>query len=395
MIDQLEESVLSDDHDNPGSYIQKLWTIAASDDMSIVIGTLRIDAINVAGSLTVGTASGTSQTSSLENLVYGGIHAIFIRQLETEQLVMAIQHPAKQVGLDFDPGLVDRLCSEALVEPGALPMLELALDRLWMQRSSRTLSASGYEGGLARTLSAHANACIVSLTTDEQNQAKRILIGVATGENTEISTWRRRSTIDKLRPVHIERQVAFDSALHALICGRLIVSDIRNGGNSIELAHDLLLRQWSTLIEWIRESQPRLQVIRDLDGWVAEWHLRDTLLTPDQLAHVVRAQLGPDDTSLAMKSLIDASQRHARRQKRLRQSAFAFIVLVAMMLAGLLYWAISERDHARKQTQLAEHRLDQAIGLTKVVIWDILPSWISTRKFVLKNRKFSMRYRMY
>ncbi|MFV8754891.1 tetratricopeptide repeat protein [Nannocystaceae bacterium ST9] len=384
VVDQLEE-VITDGTGGAkvaSAYLQRLWALAGSNDGSVVVATLRIDALNLGGDLMVVPASEVEPARALE-AIYDSAHTIFIKQLETEQLAAVIGQPATHVGLTFDPGLVDRLCTEALTEPGALPMLELVLDRLWTQRRGRVLSADAYQGGLAQTLAMHANECLDKLSPVERHQGKRILIGIATGADVELATSRRRSTIAKLRPFHTERQIAFDSALHALTDGRLVVS----GDAKIEFAHELLLRQWSELAEWIRANQPRIQVIHDLDAWVEEWRQRGTLLTSEQLGYAAQVKLDEDDLSVDMVRLLGVSRRFLRQRRRLRRIGFLGAVVVSIMLMGLSYVAVSrgnsleeERDNAREQTRLAEQqtelaedRLDQAVQLARVIIKEALP----------------------
>ena len=54
-----------------------------------------------------------------------------------------LQQPARVAGLKLDDGLAERILDDAGTEPGALPLLEFALTRLWDTRAGQTLTQSG------------------------------------------------------------------------------------------------------------------------------------------------------------------------------------------------------------------------------------------------------------
>ncbi len=376
VVDQLEEVFTEATvQEEAAAYLQRLWALAAEDDTAVV-ATLRIDALNLGGEVRVDDQGGPT----LEQLVPGP-HAIFVHHLQAEALREVIDSPARGVGLVFDEGLVDRLCTEALAEPGALPMLELALDLLWHQRQGRALVANAYEGGLASMLAAYATACVEGLPEEQRAQAERILVRAATGPTVELATWRRRSTVDALRPQRPKRREAFDHALAALVEARLVVlGDVRAAGGllsgqppeastaavSVELAHELLLRRWDALRSWIDEAAPRLPAIRDLERWVQEFDTRETLLTDEQLAYVEQATLwADDDLNGSMLTLLDASRAASRKRKRLRRRLFVGVGVAAIAFAGLSYWALGQRDEAREQTELAEEQTELAVQKTE------------------------------
>jgi tetratricopeptide (TPR) repeat protein len=367
VVDQLEE-VFMGSGPAAGAYLPRLWAMAAAAGTA-VIATLRIDALDLGGEVTLDATGRT-----LEQLV-PGLHAMFVHHLQANALERVITEPARNVGLELDPGLVDQLCTEALAEPGALPMLELVLDRLWSHRRGRRMVASAYEGGLAATLATHADACVDALPGPQRAQAKRILVRLATG-SVELASSRRRAKVEALQPERPERRAAFEAALAALVEARLVVrgsalDDHPNGDASnplatavetVELAHDLLLRRWDALHAWIEAAAPRLPAIRDLEQWVEEWSERRTLLTPEQLTYIEQAALSADDDDLngRMLELIAASRRAVSRARRLRRVRFAAVVAVAVAFAGLSQWALAQRDLAQERTRTAEDEQDNA-----------------------------------
>lgn len=62
-----------------------------------------------------------------------------------EELRDAIVGPAKQVGLSFEGGLVERLLDDVGDEPGNLPLLEFVLRQLWAERRTGELQHESYD----------------------------------------------------------------------------------------------------------------------------------------------------------------------------------------------------------------------------------------------------------
>src|SRR5207237_9851393 len=78
-----------------------------------------------------------------ENLVLMG-------PMSPDELRSTIGLPARRVGLRVESALVEALVEDAVVEPGALPLLSTALVELWQARESGWLRMAAYErtGGL-------------------------------------------------------------------------------------------------------------------------------------------------------------------------------------------------------------------------------------------------------
>lgn len=363
VVDQLEE--LFTGHGaraDPSTYLRELWTRATDKKAgTIVLATLRVDALNFAGGRVIDEEGGRT----LEALITDTKHGLFVHHLGAQQLGQAIAEPARRVGLSFEAGLVEGLIKDARKEPGAVPMLEIVLDRIWRKRDGTTLREHAYEGGLGQALSTLAEECLQGLEPPAKHQAKRILVRIATGDDVALTSWRRRASAEQLRPTHAERRKAFDVGLDSLIAARLIVADRDAATDDIvtlELAHDLLLQKWSKLQEWIREEGPRLQVIRKLAGWVKESQTRPRMrLTRDQLAIVAEAKLADndDDYDASMRLIVEVSWRWLKMQQ-------ALVIVGVLLVVGLAIFAFKQRDEARDAQQKAENATTVAQTATTV-----------------------------
>src|SRR5690606_33069589 len=89
-----------------------------------------------------------------------------------------IERPADVMGLALEPGLVDRLLHRADGEPGALPFLQTALQRLWEQRRNGWLTNAAYDaiGGIRGVVVDVANAFFDARSDAEQELMRRILL---------------------------------------------------------------------------------------------------------------------------------------------------------------------------------------------------------------------------
>ncbi len=385
IVDQLEE-VFTERRKFAEKYLQRLWALASDDKGTIVIATLRIDVLNIAGEVRIDLDGGRS----LEMLAQSQ-HAIYVNHLQTEQLKRVIRGPARQVGLRCAGALVDQLCEEALNATGVLPMLEMILDRLWSERMNNQLNP--YEGGLAAALTAHANACVNALPHIQRDHAKWILVRIATTPDADSGVVRPRSTLRALRPALPGQGTSFDAALEALVEGRLVVTGHANEGNTkgeviIELAHEMLRRQWADLRIWIKEHGPKLRAIRDLERWVDEWSKWGTLLTIDRLGYIEQAKVDSEELNSAMNKLLSQSRRAVRQRRRLK---FAIACLGALIVGvGWFTYSVWEkRGQALEKAEAAQGKLEQAREQTNRYEEELAKERISKQRLQEQKNRLS------
>jgi hypothetical protein len=59
-------------------------------------------------------------------------------------LQAAIVHPADDLKVSFDPGLVETLLDEVESKPGSLPLLQFALGEMWGRQENRKITLKSY-----------------------------------------------------------------------------------------------------------------------------------------------------------------------------------------------------------------------------------------------------------
>ena len=193
-----------------------------------------------------------------------------IGALTPDELRESITVPARLVGLEFEPGLVDRILSDVGSEPGRLPLVEFALTEIWQRREGRRLTNQAYDEieGVSGALARRAEAEFARLNPEEQTGAQRLfsrLVRVAKPDEAGEDT-RQRTELSEADT--LAKRVA-----KRLADARLLVtgSEAGTGTISVEVAHEVLIRNWERLRGWLNEDREFLLWRQRLSGLLAEW----------------------------------------------------------------------------------------------------------------------------
>ncbi|WP_164007626.1 CHAT domain-containing protein [Pyxidicoccus trucidator] len=369
VVDQLEEVFTHLEAAERQSLMQVLWALAGEARLEcVVVATLRVDAFERCGEVALDAAT------RLDAVVYAEEHRVFVAQLGPEELAEAIQKPARRVGLELEPGLMDRLCHDVGQEPGALPLLEHALDLLWQGREGHLLTHRLYDRmeGVAGALTQTAERLYEELEDGEREQARRLRAElVSLGEETTPDS-RRRVWLEDIRPQESREQADFDRVLERLVNARLVIrsSDVERSGRVwLEVAHEALIRRWPRLRGWLRANRKRLLQWRELRAMAESWqaHRKDPdggssyLATGERLAAALR--IGREHErhlTTPVKQFLKACEAHERRKMQ-RLSVWAFCLVAGMGCSVVL--AID----ASTQRDLLEDRVGEAGNLARLL----------------------------
>jgi WD40 repeat protein len=194
----------------------------------------------------------------------------YIGAMSHAELRRAIEESAQRGRWEFEPGLVDLLLHDVGQEPGALPLLSHALLETWQRRRGRVMTLSGYASshGVRGAIAETAESVFTDQFTHEQQAIARRVFLRLTELNDETSTadTRRRATISELilKP---EEAASTHTVLKALADARLITT----GEDSVEVAHEALIREWPTLRGWLEDDRESLRLHRQLTEDAQEW----------------------------------------------------------------------------------------------------------------------------
>ncbi len=272
LVDQFEELFTRPEKERE-LLARALWEQSrAPETRTVILLTLRLDALERCAELRLDDAG-----TVLSTIVLNPRHHAFIPPFHAEQYREAILEPSKRAGLSFQPGLVDQLVRDVGQEPGALPLLEHALDLLWERRERDTLTQEAYHalGGLTGALTRTVDQLYEKLSPAEQRQMRRLLVELVDFREDRALATRRREAVARLRPVAPEARAAFDAVVEALVSQRLLVRGDAPGnevdGGWLEVAHEALIRRWEKLGKWLREDGERVLALRTMRGWAQEW----------------------------------------------------------------------------------------------------------------------------
>ncbi|HEY3229713.1 MAG TPA: hypothetical protein VGJ87_10860, partial [Roseiflexaceae bacterium] len=193
--------------------------------------------------------------------------------LNASELREAIEKPAELVGLKFEAGVVDALLQDMLGEPAALPLLQFTLLKLWENRNRNRVTWEAYQriGGGRLALARSADEFYNSLIPEDQVTAKRILLRIVRpGEGLEVTSNRvRREMLYRAG----EASDRIDRVLEKLIAARLVrlTQGETTDDTQIEIAHEALVRNWPTLVDWLEDERAAMAVRRRLEAKAVEW----------------------------------------------------------------------------------------------------------------------------
>jgi energy-coupling factor transporter ATP-binding protein EcfA2 len=292
---------------------------------------------------------------------------LVIEPLSRNRLAEVIARPAQRAGLDFAPGLVERMVEDT-AGGDALPLLGYTLHELYQRTGpDGHITADDYEavGGVIGALQHRADRLADEL--ERRGQGPLVLPALtrlATVTGDEPPT-RRRVRCDMFSA---DEQAVID----AFVDASLLISDQDPadpaGEAVVEVAHEALLRQWPPLRDAIEADRGLLRLRSELERLAADWQhgRRDDayllrggrLAAIDDWANQHPRELGPLEREFLQASRglatreLEATRRSNRRLRALA-GGLALLLVAALVTGGL---AVSAQQEAQAQTRLALSR---------------------------------------
>ena len=291
---------------------------------------------------------------------------------ELAELHQMIRYPALSAGLQFERhpqngrDLSEQILQDAVEARDALPLLEFTLEELYQRRRENKLTWSAYEelGGVAGAIARRAKEAYDALPPETRREAGQRIFGELVSIDTSNGgpVMRRGVRRDRLEDTH-PGAAAF---IEAFVDAKLLVTGEENGVAVVSLAHEVLIRHWPTLKQWIEDHRDLLLARRRLESaarlWTDSYKSSRFHLTNSDLAEADRvASSGIFHLSEDEEELLRISGIRARRKLRMLQGA---TVVFAGLAIGAVAIGMIERGK-RREAETAGGRANAMVAETR------------------------------
>lgn len=299
---------------------------------------------------------------------------VLVGPMARNELRQAIEKPAQHAGLALENGLVEAILDETNDDAGSLPLVAHALVETWSRRRHNTLTIDGFRatGGVAGAIAQSADTIYDhDLNKEQQTAMRRLLLQLVTPGEGAADT-RRRITLTSL---YLDKQ---SKLMHQLVDklteARLLTVD----DNSVEVAHEALIRTWPRFRTWIEEDRENIQHRMRIDRSAREWNKanRDPDLlyrgTPLTLAMEWKQKHG-NTLSQTGKEFLEQSyntqqqaiietrlkKERANRIRRVAIGALASLTIVALIASFIALLALRTSQENEKRAELASQESNE------------------------------------
>jgi len=293
------------------------------------------------------------------------------------ELQEIITGPALAAGLGFEKnshteGLEQRLLEDAEGNPGALPLLEFTLERLYQERDRENKQLTfdayqqlgGLEGALTQTAEDSFSAIEKNFTDNSAAIFARVMRELVAIDEQGKAT-RRVAQVDKFSR-NTDDKLLVDTLLNSrLLTGYTAeTSDSDKPHAVVNITHEALIHHWDRVQHWLEQDQELLQVRERIDQdcqrWLNESKRRDMLATSGKRLEDIRylknsgLQLDKGTTDFIDASLVRAGQ--LQKRKRILQAGFSAVSITAAIFGVITLNSLSElsaqRDEISKKEQI-------------------------------------------
>jgi WD40 repeat protein len=335
-VDQAEELLTVTPADKAREFWTLLKTATAEDSPFLILMTLRSDYLGLLQKATEGV-------TRFEEFSLGPMPLDRVRQI--------IEGPARVAGLHVEEGLVLAAAADAGSDD-ALPLLAFTLRELYDRYGARRapgerqlLLAQYKELGdpaadltpLENSVRKRADELIAAIdpAPDELDALRAAFVGPLVRVNDKGEYVRNPARLADLP----EKAKAI---LQKLTDARLLVTRDDGGHQTVEVAHEALLRKWPRLRAWLDEEREFLIGKSRLEDALADWEKAPDADKPSALLQGLALSRAsqwlvdhPHAISEAERAFIEASAAKARAEARRRtRNRIALAAGVLLLLAG-------------------------------------------------------------
>ncbi|MGH1397381.1 MAG: caspase family protein, partial [Trichormus sp.] len=397
---------------------EELFTLAPTEDrrrfLELVLGAIEYasDKFKLVVTVRADFIAACLEVPALANLLQQS-SILVPPNLSDDDYRRVIINPAEQVGLKVESGLVEILLQELNHSAGDLPLLEFVLEQLWEYRQAAELTLTAYQqqiGGIKGALERKAQEVYENLDSPGQECARWIFLSLTQlGEGTEDT---RRRVLKSELIVKKYPDELVERTLSVLTAAKLVVVGLEEEGGSgkgernreqggnflspapctpspsvtIEVAHEILIRHWSTLRWWLEENRSRLRSQRQIEQaatlWKQNHQQSDFLLQGVRLGEAEEIYVKyTDELSVDVQNFIAAclearQQQQLAQKKRLRQAqkAVAIISVLGIAASGFGGLAYVQKRAAQLREVAALNAASEAFLLSHQQLESVMAS---------------------
>jgi serine/threonine protein kinase/tetratricopeptide (TPR) repeat protein len=196
-----------------------------------------------------------------------------LRPMEDATLTRVIQGMAHRTGLRLSAGLAELMVRDASNEGHGLPLLGHVLRELWESRGDEVVTPEHYArlGGVGGALARRAETLLGGLSMEGHERVKKLLLDLVQVSRGMPPSRRSRTRQEVLEAA--QGDALAEEVLHRLQSLWLIRV---SGGpepseQQVELTHESLLQQLPSLVRWIENERPQLELLSDLEVAAHSW----------------------------------------------------------------------------------------------------------------------------
>jgi hypothetical protein len=365
VIDQFEElfTLCEDESERQTFLDQLLYACQIPRNRAFIILTMRADFY--------------AKASVYKNLAQAITkNQMLVSPMTERELREAILLPAEAVGLELEKDLVQALVQDTVEAPGALPLLQHALDELFRRRDGNLLTMQAYQeiGGITGAVAHRADGVLEQLSPEQQQIARRIFLRlIQPGEGT-IDTRRRATFEEVLTQTTLTKEV--EAIVQILAGANLLITNRNPETNQVilDVAHEALIQEWPTLRQWVDKGRQDLRIRQQLSQATRNWTDRgkneDSLYRGSLLLEVEEwVAANPEEINPGEQAFLEASIAFREREVAAKEVQRQRELETAQKLAKEAEARRqAETKRAEEQTQAAKRLRRLTLGLAVVLL---------------------------
>ncbi|MGD1807444.1 caspase family protein [Dapis sp. BLCC M126] len=291
-------------------------------------------------------------------------HLVTVTPMTRLELQQAIAEPAKQVGIEIHPELVEQMIIDT-ENYGSLPLLQYTLTELWQQSRGNQFTLNQYInlGGVKGCLEKQGYAIYHSFNARERQVAKQIFLKLVQINEDTVASCKQVLKTNLITP---KQSLAIVSkVLKKIAKARLIlITKFTNYQNSnqtvtvVELAHNTIINNWSQLNFWVESNREAIKQKPGMEEDAQRWLKKDRsdkyLLTGRKLSlaeNLLESDPESAFVSVLAKEFLEKSINRKRFQSNFRIKSIVGLIIVLGCLSGfsLINWGVAEKDKLNAQ----------------------------------------------